>query len=51
MKTKTARRILRKNHLAIVRKDHFSPSKQRELMEAIRVAVKAEEVKKCLSQS
>jgi len=42
MKPKIARRILRRNHLAIVKGDHFSPSKQRELKEAIRVVVKAE---------
>lgn len=46
MKAKTARRILRKNHLAIAKGDKFSPSKQRELKEAIRIAIKAEEVKK-----
>jgi len=46
MKPKTARRILRKNHLAIVKGEHFSPSKQKELKEAIRIAVKAEEVRK-----
>jgi len=46
MKAKTARRILRKNHLAIVRKEHFSPSRQRELKEAVSTIIRTEEAKK-----
>ena len=46
MKAKTARRILRKYLLAIIRREHLSPSRQKELKEAIRVTVKAE-VEKC----
>ena len=41
MKPKIARRILRKNHLKIVR-ETLSPSEKKLVNEAIRVAVKAE---------
>jgi len=46
MKAKIARRILRKNHLAMIRKEHFSPSMSKRIKEAIRVIVQTE-VTKC----